>query len=129
MSNLQVELYSAEKYLMGGVANNITLSGMYIACDPNLVKTDSVVEIKYHLNTNGIPHKCSLYALVKEVLTDGVMVDFHRFDNNTFCCIRDIVLQPSADHENNSGVSISSSTAIHNETISWVPKKYCNAGY
>jgi len=82
---------------MDGVANNISLSGMFITCNSLFVKPDSVVQVKCLLKVNGHLNEHCVDVLVVKVLTDGMMVGFHNFDSNMFCCIRDIILRRKSD--------------------------------
>jgi hypothetical protein len=99
VSDLAVDLYVDKKFLMSGLACNVSLSGMDITCDPSFLRKGRVVDLSYELNTDGIPSKRNVTVLIVDILMSGIKVSFCDFDSNTFCCVRDMVLRSKSIYE------------------------------
>lgn len=98
-SDLVVKLCSSDKLLMMcGVAKDINLSGMFIKCDTSFVDIGGVYNVEFVLKNDDIACKYNISVIVIETVNDGVTVGFSEFDNNLFCCIRDVMRRPVTDY-------------------------------
>lgn len=97
--NIAVDLYSGEKYLTSGIANSASISGMYIACDPSHFLEGNVIQVKYELSADDVPHKHNMVVSVAGLSESGILVAFCKYDNNTFCSVRDMILYKNTDYE------------------------------